>query len=160
MFGPALPPASTPQTNRGLPRSSRRQREVSSSSRTSPSSKIPNVASPCCRVPNTVSRSPKLQVLLCDEEAVIGLRERAKPFIGFCHQKAPACRTPTAHPAPELMQLTQPITIGIFNNHQGCVGHIDTNFDHRSGRRHRPGSPGPRRTPSRVRSFSSPGCLP
>ncbi|MNI82263.1 hypothetical protein D3C73_1389560 [compost metagenome] len=38
-----------------------------------------------------------------------------------------------AHPAPELMKLGQAEPVGVHDDHQGGVGHIDTDFDDGGG---------------------------
>jgi hypothetical protein len=47
-----------------------------------------------------------------------------------------------ADPAAELMQLRDPVAVGVLDQHHGGVGHVDPHLDHRGGNEHVGGAGG------------------
>ncbi len=79
----------------------------------------------------------QLQVGLRDLEAVGGRAHRFEPaFRGvrqryLVHQHALAGSGAAADAAAQLVQLRQAETLGVFDDHDAGVGHVDADFDHR-----------------------------
>ena len=76
-----------------------------------------------------VAPSLEPEVLLRDLEAVVGLAQGLEPLPGLRvpvsrHQHAEGFVFFPAHSAPQLVQLAEAEAVGVFNDHQGGVGHI------------------------------------
>jgi len=85
-----------------------------------------------------VSRTAQTEVGFGDLEAIAGLHHRFDPGLGFrrfgiADQETKGLIAPPADPAAELMKLGKPKTLGMLNNHDGSVGNVYPDLDHRRG---------------------------
>src|SRR5574341_682111 len=84
-----------------------------------------------------LARTPELQVHLGDLEPVAGRRHRADASLRLLGEAAArekdAVRLPRAAPdAPaQLMELREPEPLGVLDEHDRRVGHVDAHPDHR-----------------------------
>lgn len=81
-----------------------------------------------------ISGPPEPQVLLGDIESAIMSLEDLEPGGRFARKivrdgDAEGFVLTTADAAPELMQLRQTESIGVLDDHERCVGHVDTDLD-------------------------------
>ena len=88
--------------------------------------------------PDQVAHPTLLQIQLRDPEPVRRRREGQESWAGapLREKNAVALLRPAADPPPELMQLRQPEAIGMLDHHDGRVGHVDPDLDHRRRHQH------------------------
>jgi predicted DNA repair protein MutK len=90
-----------------------------------------------------VAAAAQLQVLLGDLEAVVGAPQDVEALLGGLRQRriveqdAGALARAPADAAAQLVQLGQAEALGVLDDHDGGVGHIDPDLDHRGGDQHR-----------------------
>jgi hypothetical protein len=85
-----------------------------------------------------VTRTPDLEIFLRDPKAVAGFLHNLEPLpalqaLGLADQHAVGRMLTPPDAAPQLMQLRQPETLGVLDQHDGGIGHIDPDLDHRRG---------------------------
>ena len=85
-----------------------------------------------------VAGAPELQVLLGDAEAVVRLGQGFQPpfrvvILHVAEQNTVALGLAAAHPAAQLVQLTQAEAVGVLHHHQRGVGHIHAHLHHGGG---------------------------
>ena len=54
-------------------------------------------------------------------------------ILGVGEQQAPRFLGSPSDPAPELMQLGQPESVGALDHHDRGIGNVDADFHHRGG---------------------------
>ena len=92
------------------------------------------VGKPCCRWPKKVPRSPELQILLGNAEAVPCFAQSLQPGLGVRiavvgQEDAVALGRSPAHPAPQLVKLAETKAVRILHHHHRSVGHIHSHFN-------------------------------
>ena len=89
-------------------------------------------------LPEEVTGTPELQILLCYLKAGIGTAHGAQPHpgvraLGVGDQNTGGGHISPADPPPELVQLAEAEPLGIFDEHYDGVRHIDPDFHHSGG---------------------------
>ena len=85
-----------------------------------------------------LSRSPNLQILFSYFKPIISFthyRHTLFSHTAFLVAKHDTIRLFSAapNPAPKLMKLGKSKTFSVFDNHNGCIGNINTNLNHCCG---------------------------
>ena len=94
---------------------------------------------PCAQ---QLTAASELQVLLGDDEAVLGLPHDVEPRPGsFAKRRAVdedagGLARPPADATAELVELRQPEALGMLDDHDACIWHIDADLDHGGGDEH------------------------
>ncbi len=87
-----------------------------------------------------IAAAAQLQVLLGDQEAVVGVAQHVEPALAgvgkrrVIEQDAGALARAPSDPASQLVQLGEAEPLGLLDHHDRGVGHVDADLDH--GRRH------------------------
>ena len=85
------------------------------------------------------ARTADFQIFLGEEESVIALDEGIEAVVGavFPRQEEAVGGVCSASDAPaELVELRESESVGVFDNHDGRIGHINAHFDDRGGDKH------------------------
>ena len=102
------------------------------------SSATRNCASPCCRVP-TSSPSPRSSRSISASSNPSRVRRPARcsraESLGPNRRHSDGCSPRPIRPA-QLVQLRDPVAIGVLDQHHGRVGDVDPDLDHRGGHEH------------------------
>ena len=85
-------------------------------------------------VAEKVTRSPELQILLGNAEAVPRFAQSLQPGLGVRiavvgQEDAVALGRSPAHPAPQLVKLAETKAVRILHHHHRSVGHIHSHFN-------------------------------
>ena len=88
-----------------------------------------------------VPGAPELQILLGDDKAVGGGAQGLQPLPGALRpvvgqQDAVGLVLPSAHPAPELVELAEAEAVRVLDDHEGGVGHVHPHLDDGGGHQH------------------------
>ena len=79
------------------------------------------------------------QILLGDAKTVLAVAQNGEARLGgfpqrrLVQKQAGRMPRPAADAAAQLMQLRQPETFRVLDDHDGCFRHVDADFDHRGG---------------------------
>ena len=85
------------------------------------------------------ARTADFQVFFGEEEAVVAFDEGVEAVVGavFPRQEEAVGGVCSASDAPaELVELRESESVGVFDNHDGRIGHINAHFDDRGGDKH------------------------
>ena len=80
-----------------------------------------------------LARAAQFHVLFGDLKAVRGLGEQAQPLGRLGDEEAPRSVFSAPHAAAQLVQLGKAEALGVFDDHDAGVGHVDAHFHHRGG---------------------------
>jgi hypothetical protein len=86
-----------------------------------------------------LTRPTQFEVSLSQAKPISGVFQNAQPLLRdfrrfLTYQNAVRIVRSSTNPAPQLMKLSQTELLGIFDEHDGCIRHVDSDFDH--GSRH------------------------
>ena len=98
-----------------------------------------NSGIPLCRVPSTSPPPLQPQILFGDDEPVLGAAHHVQSLARRVRQRL-AVEQDTrrllgaaSDPAAQLVQLRQPEALGMIDDHDRGVRHVDADLDHRGG---------------------------
>ena len=96
------------------------------------SSATRNWARPCWRVPSSSPSPRSSRSISASSKPVASRRQRPQPrrVLG-AEQQAHRRVLAAADPAAQLMQLRDPVALGVLDEHHGRVRHVDPDLDHR-----------------------------
>ena len=85
-----------------------------------------------------VAGATQSQVFLGEAETIVGILEHVQAFLGCnagigTEDVAVRLRLATPNTATELVELREAKAVGIFDDHHGSIGYVDTDLDDRGG---------------------------
>src|SRR5205085_5946797 len=93
--------------------------------------------------PEDFAGTTKPEILLGNPEAVVGLAHQRQPGAAHlgqawaAYEKAGALPRAAPYAPTELVKLREPEALGALDDHQGRIGNVDPDLDHRRRNQHR-----------------------